>query len=189
MKKALIHYIKNEKVDEYRTPEYAIKPLLKYIPENYIIWEPTGINSPITAFFRRHGYEVIETHIEMGFDFLKDEPGFHFDVIVTNPPYSKKTEFLKRAYELGKPFALLLPLAALEGVERGKLFRKYGIELIVFDRRVEFMNKGRVWFPVAWFCWKLLPEKLIFCELKRQMRQKLVNDEANEAKLERWLRW
>ena len=168
MKNALIHYVKNKKVDEYLTPEYAIKPLLPYIPKDRIIWEPTGVDSPITHFFRKHGYEVIETHIETGFNFLEDEPDFHFDVIVTNPPYSKKTEFLKKAYKLGKPFALLLPLTALEGVERGKLFRKHGVELIVFDRRVEFMDRGRVWFPVAWFCWKLLPEKIIFYELKRK---------------------
>ena len=168
MKKPMIEYMKRDKCDEFRTPEYAIKPLLKYIPRNWVVWEPTGINSPITQFFRKHGYEVVETHIKTGFDFLRDSPDFRFDVIVTNPPYSKKTEFLKRAYRLGKPFAMLLPLTALEGVERGKLYRKYGVQLIVFDRRVEFIEGKRgVWFPVAWFCWKLLPRDLVFYELKR----------------------
>jgi len=32
------------------------------------------------------------------------------DIIITNPPYSLKEEFFKRAYELGKPFAFLMPL-------------------------------------------------------------------------------
>ena len=182
MKRALVHHVKSGKYDEFRTPEYAIEPLLDFVPRSYTVWEPTGINSPITQFFRRHGYKVIETHIETGFDFLRDKPDFDFDVIITNPPYSKKTEFLRRAYKLGKPFAFLLPLTALEGVKRGRLFRKYGIELIVLDRRVEFMDKGRVWFPVAWFCWRLLPDKLIFYELRRKGLA------SRKANLERWLK-
>ena len=37
-----------------------------------------------------------------------------FDCIITNPPFSLKQEFLQRCYELGKPFALLLPLTTFE---------------------------------------------------------------------------
>ena len=34
MKKAMIDYMKKEKNDELYTPEYAIFPLLKYLPKN-----------------------------------------------------------------------------------------------------------------------------------------------------------
>lgn len=37
MKKAMIDYMKNVKNDELYTPEYAIKPLLKYLPNNIVI--------------------------------------------------------------------------------------------------------------------------------------------------------
>jgi len=88
---------------------------------------------------------------------------------VTNPPYSIKTKFLKRAFELGKPFAFLLPLTALEGKERGKLYAEYGIQLIIPNKRINFMTgsgKKSVWFQTAWFTWGLnLPKDLNFVEL------------------------
>lgn len=42
MKKAMIDYMKNEKNDELYTPDYAINPLLKYLPNKKLkIWECT----------------------------------------------------------------------------------------------------------------------------------------------------
>ena len=37
-----------------------------------------------------------------------------FDMIITNPPYSLKDEFIKKCYEWNKPFCLLLPITAFE---------------------------------------------------------------------------
>jgi len=164
MKQAMINYIKNVKNDELYTPVEGILPLLKYLPKDFIYWECTDFgDSNITKVLKNNGYKIITTHINTGFDFLKDEPNFDFDCIITNPPYSKKDKFLERAYELGKPFCFLLPITALEGVNRGKLYRKYGIEVLVLDRRLNFMkNKKGTWFNTSWFCWKILPEKLIF---------------------------
>jgi len=170
MKKAMIEYIKNPKIDEIYTPKYAVKPLLPYLKKfkDKIFWECTDFgNSNITKVLKENGFKVVSTHINNGFDFLKDEPNFNFDIIITNPPYSLKDKFLERAYNLGKPFCFLLPITTLEGVKRGRLFRKYGIEVLVLDKRINFMkNKKNVWFNTSWFCWKVLPEKLIFAEVK-----------------------
>lgn len=164
MKKAMIDYMKNEKNDELYTPEYAIKPLLKYLPKNKIIWECTDFGSSnITKVLKESGFKVISTH-KKDFDFLKDIPDFEFDIIITNPPYSLKDEFLRKCYEYKKPFCLLLPITSLEGIERGKMFRKNNIELLVLDRRCEFMNKS-CYFNTSWFCWNILPKQLIFEEL------------------------
>jgi len=164
MKKAMINYMKNPKNDELYTPDEAIYPLLKYLPKNKIIWECTDYGeSNITKILKEYGYEVIGTHINNGFNFLNDEPNFEFDMIITNPPYSIKDKFIKRCYELNKPFCLLLPITTLEGKNRGEMFRKYGIEVLVLDKRINFMkNKKNVWFNTSWFCWNVLPEKLIF---------------------------
>lgn len=186
MKKAMIDYMQNIKNDELYTPEYAIKPLLKYINEyniidasdedgcfklkKPIIWECTDFgNSNITKVFENAGYDVISTNKE-DFDFLNDEAIFDFDMIITNPPYSLKDEFIKKCYEYNKPFALLLPITSLEGIERGKMFRENGIELLVFDRRCNFIYdnaKKSNWFNTSWFCWNILPKQLIFEELKK----------------------
>jgi len=169
-KKAMIDYMKNHINDEYYTPSEAIYPLLSYLPKDKIYWECTDFGgSNITKVLKENGFKVISTgKLKDGFDFLKDTPDFEFDIIITNPPYSLKNAFLKKCYEYNKPFALLLPIHTLEGVERGKLFRKYGIQVLVLDKRIQFMkNKKGVWFNTSWFCWKLLPKELIFIEVKR----------------------
>lgn len=84
-------------------------------------------------------------------------------MIITNPPYSLKNEFLERCYEYNKSFMLLLPLTALEGKQRNELYKKYGIELIVLDKRINFMkNKNNVWFNTSWFCRGITNKQLNF---------------------------
>lgn len=143
---------------ELNTPVEAIYPLFKHIPEfvfrDSVFWECTGQNSNITKIFKSKGYKIFETHINNGIDFLKDKPKFHYDFIITNPPYKYKNEFLERCYNLKKPFALLLPLTSLGSVKRFELFAKHGVSLIVLNRRIDFTGKKNNWFYVAWFIWK-----------------------------------
>lgn len=133
-----------------------------------MIWEPAEGKGNLTKALRKMGFKVIGSDILDGRDFLKWQPK-KWDVIVTNPPYSLRYEFIERAYELGKPWAMLMTLTTLEG-KRQRLFRKYGIQLLLFDKRINFETpSGRgsgAWFPVAWFCWKLLPKDIIFTKVK-----------------------
>lgn len=55
----------------------------------------------------------------MVLNFFEYEPQ-HYDLIITNPPYSFKDQFLKRAFELDKPFMMLLPITTLEGKSEAK---------------------------------------------------------------------
>lgn len=182
MKASLINYVKNGPNDELYTPEEAVLPLLKYIPKNLIIWECTDFgDSNISKTFIKNGYRVIKTH-KMNFDFLKDKANFDFDIIITNPPYSLKDEFLEKCYDYNKPFCLLLPITALEGKNRGGLYKKNGIQLIVFDKRINFMkNKKSSWFNTSWFCWKVLNKDLIFEQLKTD-KQMNIYDYLEEEK-------
>lgn len=167
MKKTMINYIQNPKFDELYTPRYAIEPLIKYLPKDKIIWECTDYgNSNITKVLRENNIKVINTS-KSQLNFLTDKPDFNFDIIITNPPYSLKDEFIKKCYEYNKPFALLLPLTSLEGINRGKMFKNNGIELLVFDKRVDFNGKGSCWFNTSWFCHNILPKQLMFEELKK----------------------
>ncbi len=176
MKKALIHYIKNEKNDEVYTPNYAIIPLLKFIKKDLIIWECTDFgDSNITKLFKQNGNKVISTHLK-DFDFLNDIANFDFDIIITNPPYSLKDQFIEKCYEYKKPFCLLLPLTSLEGVKRGGLFRKNGIEVLVFDRRINYLGQKKSnWFNSSWFCHNVLPNQLIFEEVQKVAPEKEIN--------------
>jgi hypothetical protein len=166
MKRPMIDTMERPKFDNLFTPVKAMKPLLKYIPKDRskVFWEccdPGGSN--ITKVLREEGYDVIESDIVNGFDFFEDYQEQHFDMVITNPPYSLKNKFIDRCYEYGKPFALLLPLTALEGKARGNLFRRYGMSVLVLDSRLDFTGKGANWFATAWFCWNIIDNnKLIF---------------------------
>jgi 23S rRNA G2445 N2-methylase RlmL len=154
---------KNVKLDEVFTPKEAIYPLLPFLPKGCTIWECAAGTGELARHFREEGFKVIE-----GEDFFSEL--FNSDVIVTNPPYSKKDAFLKRAYEIGRPFAFLLPLTALEGKTRGSLYRLFGIQLIIPNKRINFIvpsGKKSAWFQTAWFTTGLnLTKDLNFVDLK-----------------------
>lgn len=165
MKKAMINYMKQEKNDELYTPKEAILPILKYLDKSKTYWECTDFGgSNITKILKENGFKVINTN-KVELDFLLDDP-LDCDVIITNPPYSIKDKFIKRCYEIGKPFMLLLPLTALEGKERNKLYKQYGIELIILNKRINFMKeKNNVWFNTSWFCRGIADRQLNFEEV------------------------
>lgn len=161
-----IDYVKNGANDEFYTPSIAVDMILPFIPSHVSrVWECTAVKeSQIVKILRENGYSVVATHLEDGYDFLKFEPS-DYDMIITNPPYSLKTKFIKRAFELGKPFMFLMPITTLEGAERNKMFRDKGIQLIIPDTRFNFManKKSGAWFQTSWFTWKLgLNKDLIF---------------------------
>lgn len=156
------------KSDEFMTPKYAIKPLLPYLNKDLTIWECAWGKGHLAKHFEEEGFKVIGDYR----DFINGLDNTGYDIIITNPPYSKKLGFLRRCYEIGKPFALLMPPTTLEGIKRGELFRKYGIQLIIPNKRINFITpsgKGSgAWFQVVWFCWKLnLPKDLMFVDLDR----------------------
>ena len=116
------------------------------------------------------GWQVVRSSIEEGQDFFEYMPD-DFDVIVSNPPFTKKDEVLRRLYEIGKPFAILLPLNSLQGVSRFEFF-KQGIQLLSFDKRIGFHSpdnmeefKKGASFATIYFCRDILPRDLIVEEL------------------------
>ena len=163
--------LKNSKVfDEFYTPEEAIRPILKYISKGKKIVLPfdTG-QSNYYKLLTEEGYNVECLHIKDGKDFfLNMFDGY--DLIISNPPYSIKDEILERLYLIGLPFMMLLPLTTLSGLKRVKMFSKFGIDLIVFDRRVNYIRDGKQtkgnWFASAYFTYKILEKSLVFEELK-----------------------
>ena len=155
--------------DACQTPPQAVDPLLPYLPKDKIIWESAAGEGLLVVKFIHEEYNVVGTDILTGENFFEQEPT-EWDIQVTNPPYSIKYPWLARAYEFGKPFALLLPVEVLGAKRAQKLFREYGVEVMLLDHRVNFKMPIKGWersaaqFPVAWFCWQLLPERLIFAE-------------------------
>lgn len=172
MLKTMINYIQREKYDNLHTPEYAVKPLLKYLGKTpwVRIWCPCDTeDSYIVKVLRSSGYKVVCSDITTGQDFFSYEPKGEYDIIVTNPPYSDKDAFIERCYELKKDFALLLPMTAEAGVNRVRMYRQHGIGVIVFDRRVNYTAKNANWFYSVWMChWEGIDGKIFFETLRKE---------------------
>lgn len=161
---------------DFQTPESAIYPLLPYLKTSYIVWECAEGKCNISNFLFKKGFHVIGSELNSNTDkehemftnndvtynryfnkdFLTWQPE-KFDCIITNPPYNIKQKFLERCYELGKPFALLLPLTTFETQKRQKLFREYGVEVIFLPERVRFETpngkkegESSPWFATCW---------------------------------------
>lgn len=149
---------KHDSSNECYTPAGTIKYLLPFIPKHVkSIWCPCDKQeSNIVIELQEAGFDVIYSHIDDGFDFLNYEPIHEFyDMIITNPPFNIKTKILQRAYELGKPFILYLPLTALEGIARHKLYKEYGLNVGILANRINFIINGKQtdksWFNTSFF--------------------------------------
>lgn len=159
--------------DELYTPAYGVKPILKYLkPNSNILCPFDDESSNYYKVLTSAGHNVIVSHQWDGkdfFDYTKDEIA-GFDYIISNPPYSEKDKILKRLYELGKPFAMLLPTTTLEGKARNKLYKQYGIEVLIPNTRINFMEEiGKSsYFHTSYFCSGVLPEQMIFTELNKE---------------------
>jgi hypothetical protein len=172
MKQAMIETMKNEVNDEYYTPPEAIQPLLQFLNYHATFYDPctppNGVNNIQMYLTEKH---LNAKAAPAGKDFLTTTRAEisaiapTSPVIVTNPPFSRKDEFLDHAYYLGFPFAMLLPITALEGVERGKMFKQHGLQLLVLNRRINFIPGKSCYFNSSWFCWKLLHHDLIFADV------------------------
>lgn len=150
----------NEESDECYTPSSEVGPLLAYLDKDKTYYEATsGKSSKLIEGFNQAGYSMKGSE---GKDFFSCTPEDVFDGVITNPPYSKKDKFLSHCFALGKPFALLLPVAAFQGQKRGQMFMDHGMSALIYNRRVDFTGKGSPTFGVAWFIHGFLPPNQVF---------------------------
>lgn len=95
--------------DEFYTPSYAIRPILKYIRRKSVVWCPFDTaDSNFVKLLNSEGHTVLNSHIDFGKDFFTFYPETDPDYIISNPPYSKKGEVLERLFSLNIPFAMLV---------------------------------------------------------------------------------
>lgn len=151
-------------MDNCQTPPYAIEPLMDWLSVSDVIWECAAGDGILARALRSKGFRVMSSDIDpagkyMGcvIDFLEQDLHVPYDVIVTNPPFSLKYEWIERCYELDKPFALLLPVETQGAYAAQRLFNKHGITTLYMSPRVDFKMPKAGWLgsgaqmPTAWF--------------------------------------
>ena len=151
--------------DECYTPAYGVTPILKYIPKDAVVWCPFDTDE--SEFVRQISTQnkVIATHINQGFDFFEFEPD-NWDVIVSNPPFTRKRQFFERALSFNKPFALIMTNTWLNDAAPKQLFKDKDLQLLMFDKRMEFIQPnakqtGKITFSSSYYCWNFLPKQII----------------------------
>lgn len=157
--------------DECYTPAYGVRPILKYIPKDWVVWCPFDTEeSEYVKLIRANGNKVIASHISKGHDFYAFEPSEHWDCIISNGPFSGKRYIFERALSFGKPFALLMALTWLNDSAPKQLFMEKDLQLLMFDKRIKFLNNGevqnKITFSSAYYCWNFLPKQIIMEKLE-----------------------
>lgn len=164
-----------------QTPMYAVAPLLDYLRPGCHVLEPACGNGQIAIYLRFCGFVVEATDLQYGDDFFKlsAHDVEHVDAIVTNPPYSIKFDWIKHCYELSRPFALLVPLETIgAGSSLHPLFKRYGVEVGLLDKRVDFGMPSRGFagssaqFPVIWLGWRFFGQPLTYLSLDKPRRRR-----------------
>lgn len=162
--------LKKGNTDEWFTPIEAVESILQHLPWGSIVWCPFDKEeSNFVKVLRENGYIVECSHIDnKDEDFFNYEP-FEWDIIVSNPPYSIRNDILKRAFDFGKPFALLMNTNGLfDSQTRWDLFNNNDFSLFYIKGRVNYMKeygkkeKSSPPFQSAYITSGLFKEKIVF---------------------------
>ena len=172
--------VANSKNDEFYTPRYAIEPILKHIKPQSKIWCPFDTkDSYFVKLLTKNGHDVINTHLEKEEDFfvlINSDICDWCDYIISNPPYSLKTEVLHALFLSEKKFMMLLGVVGLfESQKRFEMFRDNVFEVMYLNRRVDyFKDYNEVKpsksppFSSIYLCSGVLPKQIIFEEINKK---------------------
>ena len=118
------------KHDDYMTPNYAWNNIKLLIPKDKVIWEAFYGDGRSGQYLKYLSFNVIHEPI----DFFLNDLG---EIIVSNIPFSKSKEIIKRLKEIDKPFIIIMPVSKLNT----QYFRQYfkdQIQVIIPKNRIHF---------------------------------------------------
>lgn len=122
--------------NEMFTPPEAMTSIINFLPKDKIYWEACYGLGHMAKELQKNGFNVVG---DSSIDCLISQPS-EFDIFITNPPFTGNKKFFKRAIELKKPFAFLCRLEHIGGVEAMKLFKDLDIQLLIPERRVNYIT-------------------------------------------------
>tara|TARA_R110001632_G_scaffold22662_3_gene64889 strand:- start:10 stop:486 length:477 start_codon:yes stop_codon:yes gene_type:complete len=144
--------------DNYATDKHGWEIIKEYIPHNKKIYAPFYCDGKQKEYFKDMGFDIIHEDT----DFFTNT--YDYDIIVDNPPFSKKKEVCIRLKEIDKPFMLILPSNIIVLKWFQALFKNQ-IQIIIPHTRIGFTHldsdKGGYTPPLGSFvyCYKMNLEK------------------------------
>ena len=153
--------------DSWETPKSAVKLILPYVLKFKTIWCPFDTeDSSFVRTFKENNINTINSHISDGKDFFTFEPS-NYDIIVSNPPFSRIDPIIKRLHNLNKPYAIIVPLYAIAGSTKFD-YIKDSAQILIPENRIQYINPDTketvpaVSFASCYLCKDILPERLIY---------------------------
>jgi hypothetical protein len=156
--------------DIYYTKKETWQDILHYLPRDKIYLDAFYGNGSNIENLKELGLNCIGADIDY-FDLLET---FNYDIILTNPCFSKHilTEFLYNLSAIDKPFILILPITKLFCKYFKTAFRQYkDIQIIIPRSRLSFINpnsnsndnKSNPSFVCCYVAYKMqLPADILF---------------------------
>jgi hypothetical protein len=168
--------VANSHNDEFYTPLYAIKPILEFIPPSVKVWCPFDTEQSLFVKELSKTNEVVYSSLLNGQNFFEIEVPENTKYIISNPPYSLKTEVLERLFKFDIPFAMLLGIVGLfESKKRFEMFRDNEFEIMYFNKRVAYFKDYNEQkpslnppFSSVYICHNMLPKKIMFKEIDKK---------------------
>jgi hypothetical protein len=153
--------------DDYMTPKYAWENIKQYIPKDRVIWEAFYGSGTSGTYLQELGFDVIHQPV----DFFENDLG---EIIVTNPPFSKVKEIMKRLMDLDKPFILILPSSKIN-TSYMRAWKDKGLQIIIPRKRIQFEKyvdgkpekdmKKACNFDCFYYCYKIgLPTDIVWLD-------------------------
>ena len=130
------------KHDDYMTPKYAWENIKEFIPRNKLIWEAFYGDGKSGNYLQELGFDVIHEPV----DFFENNLG---EIIVSNPPFSKAKQIMKRLKELDKPFILILPSSKIN-TSYFRDWKDKGLQIIIPRKRIHFKKLIDGKIPDGW---------------------------------------
>ncbi|EGF5817720.1 sugar-phosphate nucleotidyltransferase [Campylobacter jejuni] len=132
--------------DEYYTPFLLIEflyPVLKEKDIKTILCPFDNKNSNYVKFFKEKGFNVISGHINQSKDFFNEWwLDYEFDILISNPPFSKKKEIIQVLTKYNIDFMLLMNLMSINYQDFSEVLRlsdkQKPINFIIPNKKVSF---------------------------------------------------
>ena len=171
LQRDIIKFPKLNDFNEMFTPPEAMKCIIPFLNKDLIYWECCYGMGHMAKELDKNGFKVIGFK-EM--DCLKEQPE-NWDFLITNPPWKTNKKFIRRAIELNKPFAFLIRLEHLGGVEALALLKDLDFQIIIPRNRINFITPkmleglkvGGSPFHSIWLTYGLnLPKQINYMDVK-----------------------
>ena len=159
-------FTKDKDSDNYVTDKNGWEIIQDYIPKDKIIWSPFYCDGKQKEYFKDMGYDII--HEDK--DFFSYTPDY--EILVDNPPFSKKKEVFRRLKELDKPFILIMPSSKINTQYFRENYKNTDsqLQIIIPRKRIQFIKNGnelqnKCNFDCFYYCYKMnLPRDIIWLE-------------------------